>query len=79
MVQVTASEEVTRERLARRAQDASEVSDADLEVYLRARETFEPPLEVPPEHLVQVVSGDGAPEHLSSTVIDRMIQLSEEG
>ncbi|MCK6460059.1 MAG: AAA family ATPase [Planctomycetes bacterium] len=43
VVHVTCPEEVVRARLAVRAGDKTEVSDADFAVYLKAKETFEPP------------------------------------
>jgi hypothetical protein len=70
---VTAPEDVVRGRLAQRARDPRAASDADLAVYLAARDSFEPPLEVPREHVLQSVSGVDAPEEQSSVVIDRMI------
>jgi len=43
VVHVTCPEEVVRARLAARAGDKTEVSDADFAVYRKAKETFEPP------------------------------------
>jgi hypothetical protein len=70
---VSAPEAVIRERLERRGADDREASDADLAVYLRARESFEPPTEVPPECLLEVTSGAGLPEVAGAQVIDGMI------
>jgi aminoglycoside phosphotransferase family enzyme/predicted kinase len=77
VVHVTAPERVIRTRLEARRDDPREASDADLDVYLRARETFEPPTEVPARHVLQVVSGCGPPEEQSSTVLERMIALRD--
>jgi aminoglycoside phosphotransferase family enzyme/predicted kinase len=44
VVHVTCPEEVVRARMAARARDAAEPSDADFAVYRKARETFEAPL-----------------------------------
>ena len=70
---VSAPEAVIRERLEQRSSDDREASDADLAVYLRARESFEPPTEVPPECLLEVASGAGLPEVAGAQVIDGMI------
>jgi aminoglycoside phosphotransferase family enzyme/predicted kinase len=44
VVHVTCPEEVVRARMARRATDGAEVSDADFAVYLKAKASFEPPI-----------------------------------
>lgn len=75
VVHVTATEDQIRERMARRAADPDAASDADLAVYERARETFEPPTEVPAGHVLEVVSGMEAAELGSGQVLDRMIEL----
>lgn len=70
---ITASEEQVRERLAHpRSRGASE---ADLAVYLRAREEFEPPDEVPGGHVLEIRSGAGPPEEASALVVDRLIHV----
>ena len=66
----------SRERLAAREHASGVSSDADLAVYLSARAKFEPPDEVPPNHVVGSVSGEGLPEEAASLVIDRMIELA---
>ena len=76
VVHVTAADETIRERLALRKHDAHEASDADLAVYLQARESFEPPDEVPPRHVVSVESGQALAEEQSSLVLDHMIALA---
>jgi aminoglycoside phosphotransferase family enzyme/predicted kinase len=53
LIEATAPEEVIRERMRARGEDASEVSDASFEVYLDVRARFEPPDEIPgPRRLV---------------------------
>ena len=49
-----APDEVVRERLEKRALDPRAISDAGLDVYLRAREQFQPPDEVEPGQLVRI-------------------------
>ena len=74
VVHVSATEAVTRARLERRRADKQEVSDADLGVYLSARERFEPPTEVSAAHLVEVISDDGAnPEAPAADLIERVL------
>ncbi len=70
-VSVEADEAVVRERLRVRMRDEREVSDADLEVYLRAREAFEDPTELP----IRVRADTGATriEVLVATVLDRIV------
>ena len=75
VLHVTAPEGVIRARLERRREDPTEASEADLEVYRREREAFEPPTEVPEKHLLEVSSGIGLPEEESSAVVDRLIAL----
>jgi predicted kinase len=79
VLHVTADDRVVRERLARREHDAGEASDAGLDVYLAERAAFEPPVEVPREHLLDPVSGEGGPEEQGSTLVDRMIALQPGG
>ncbi len=71
LVVVETPDAVIRERLARRETDASEPSDADLAVYLRARDAFEPPTELAPERVV-TVPGTGAVEEAGALVVDRL-------
>lgn len=58
VVWIEADDAVIRARLAQRAGDPREVSDADLAVYEKARETFEPPDELPPGRVVRAASGE---------------------
>lgn len=57
------SDHVRRQRLDMRARDPQAVSDGRWEIYLRQREKFEPPFELPPDRLILV---DTAPpvDHL---------------
>jgi len=73
VLHVTASEETTRRRLAERAADPSNISDADFSVYERAKESFEAPEEVPGGHVLELESGDRPPELASGALLDRMI------
>jgi predicted kinase len=74
LVLVEASEEETRARLAR-ARGARTGSDADLAVYLQARERFEPPDELPGGHVLRIASGRGTPEDAFALLLDRLIAL----
>ena len=75
IVEVEASEELVRKRLRERESRPDAVSDADLEVYLRERDDFERPHEVPEGHALCVESGLLVPEESTGRVIDRMIEL----
>lgn len=69
---VQASDDEVRARMERRALDPDPLSDADMAVYLRARETFELPVEIDP---AARVDHDGARpgEEAASETIDRLI------
>ncbi len=71
---VRAPEATVRERMAARAR-AGGASDADFEVYLRERDAFEPPDEVPAGHVVTVDSGAQTPEECVSALLDGRIAL----
>jgi len=75
VVHVTVSDDVARARLERREREPDAISDAGLDVWLRAREAFEPPTEVPDGHLVEFHSGEGSPEDAGGALIDRRIAL----
>ena len=77
VVHLTADETLIRERLAERERGAKTRSDAGLDVYLRARDAFEPPTETPAGHVVEAVSGTGPAEAQSSRVIDAMIAAAQ--
>ena len=72
VVEAVAPEEVIRERMAARAADRGELSDADMEVYLRMRERYEPPRELPAG--TALVAEPGEPgEELTSRAIDLVL------
>jgi len=71
-VQLTAPEAVVRARLAERRGGAS---DADLEIYLRERDAFEPLDEVPAGRVLALDTSAGAPEDASSRVFERLLEL----
>ncbi len=73
IVWLTASEEQVRSRLELRAQDPDEASDADWQVYLHAKESFEPPTEVPAGTLCALDVSDRSPVDLSGAVLDCLI------
>jgi predicted kinase len=72
-VHVSAPEEVVRARLAARGPESG--SDADFGIYLRERAAFEPLDEVPGGHVLDVRSGEGAPEDQVSQLLERLIGL----
>jgi len=77
LVHVTCGEDEIRERLARRRVDAREVSDADWEVYLRARRSFEPVVEVAPELRVDAREGESL-ERVAARLLDRLVAQATE-
>jgi predicted kinase len=72
VVHMTAPEPIVARRLAARAGDAQEPSDADWAVYLRARARFEPPVEIPPRQRVDHDGASGA-EALVEAVLLRLV------
>lgn len=72
LVWIEDDEAVVRERLRSRAEDAHEVSDADLDVYLKARDAFEPPTELAAERLVRVRCGAPSERVAPSLTLDRL-------
>jgi len=72
-VHVSAPEEVVRARMAARGPESG--SDADFGIYLRERAAFEPLDEVPGGHVLDVRSGEGAPEDQVSELLERLIGL----
>ena len=76
VVLVEAPVELVRERLDARATDRREASEATFEVYLKQREGFEPPDEVPPGHVVRVTSSDETCEVPAARLIEHMITLT---
>ena len=54
LIETTALEDVIRQRMAARASDQTDASDADWSVYLRARGRFEPPNEIDPDRRLRI-------------------------
>lgn len=67
--------EVAAARLAARACDEREVSDADLDVYRELRERFEPPDELPASQVVRI-DGREPGEEAAAAAIDLLAGLS---
>lgn len=72
VVHSTATEGIIRQRLQARAAEASEPSDADFAVYLRARDAYQPPAEVPARHRVEAPA-DALSEVVISRVLDALL------
>jgi len=79
LVHASVGAEETRRRMEARAADASEASDADLEVWRRAREVFEPPDELPPDQRLEHASGVEPDLDLTGRVIDALVRAAEGG
>ena len=60
LIECTASEDVVRERLERRAQDETAVSDATWPVYVEQKARWEPVTETSPSRHIVLDTGDGA-------------------
>ncbi len=73
VVHVTAPEDVTRERMEKRKTDHREASDANFEVYLKARESFEPPSEVQGDRVLQLDSSVISADEAAAQLLERMI------
>lgn len=69
VVHTTASDQTVRRRMAARATDRCEVSDADWVVYQRMREHFQPPDEVGPEHCVTVTEQTDMEDAIEMTLL----------
>ena len=72
-----ADEATARARLAERARDPDAISDADLAVWLRARERFESPDpsqggELASQEILRHASGALAPEELAALAVERL-------
>jgi hypothetical protein len=67
-------EQETRRRMEARAADEDEASDADLAVWQRAREVFEPPDELPPGRRIDHASGVEPDLDLAGRVIDALVR-----
>lgn len=68
LVHLSVPEEVVAARMAARARDAAEVSDATLEVYRLAKTAFEPPDEIAPGERL-----DGPRDDLVTAALERLI------
>lgn len=73
---LTCPEQVVEERLARRARDPGEVSDADMRVYRRMRAVFEAPAEVAPRRRVELTCEMEGGE-MAGAVVERLVELME--
>ena len=73
LVHVEAPEELVRSRLEHRAHESREASDADLGIYLRAREEFDDPNELPVDRVLRVTSGAETPAAAAERLLDRML------
>lgn len=70
---VEADEAETRRRLADRAGDPRARSDADLEVWARARERYEPPTELEDAQVLRFESGACDPEQEVEALLERWL------
>jgi aminoglycoside phosphotransferase family enzyme/shikimate kinase len=76
---VRAPLETVRERLSRRADDPTEASDADLEIYRRAKNGFEPPDEIPDASVVETHSGKESVEGVTARLLERVVGMLSRG
>lgn len=72
LVEAVVAVDEAHRRLAARRLDRQQVSDADVVVYERLREAYEPPGEVPAEERVAIES-DGPPVELAARAIDALV------
>jgi aminoglycoside phosphotransferase family enzyme/predicted kinase len=73
VVHARASEALTRSRMEARTHDPEETSDADWGVYLRSRESFAAPDELPASQRVAHASGEQSAEDATRAVLDRVL------
>jgi len=73
VIHLEAPPELVRARMEARADDPERVSDADLDVYLHARDRFEPPTELPPDQVLHVWSERHEAEEEIARLFDRRI------
>jgi uncharacterized protein len=73
VLEVACPEPTVEERMERRTHDPTTVSDADFQVYLQVRRSFEPPEEAAAGHLVQTMSGE-AVEDVAARLVDRLVE-----
>jgi hypothetical protein len=69
---VAVPEDVALTRLAARAQDPREISDADADVYRHMSERFQPPVEFPAGHVISV-DGAARAEVVSESILDGLV------
>ncbi len=74
LIEITCEEATVRHRLRQRAADATEVSDADWQIYLAAKERFEAPMEIDEAHRLQIESGLTA-EQTAAAVIEQILRI----
>lgn len=72
IVHAVCSDEETRRRMAQRARDHHEVSDADWQVYLDAKQRYQAPVEWPDDLRIEHHANQSA-EQLAARVIDALI------
>lgn len=72
LVHVEVSEETTRRRMADRAKDSREVSDADWDIYLKARESLELPGELSASAWLRV-SGEATGDEIVTALVERLV------
>ena len=72
VIETMAPEGVIRARMEKRSSDRAEVSDADFAVYLRMREVYERPQELPNHQVVQAPP-DEPGEELVARTLDRLV------
>lgn len=75
-VEMQASDEEIRERLAKREASSQVVSDARLEDFRRLSRDFQEPTEVPEEHLIQVNSSGASVDSLLEYMLRRIQDLN---
>ncbi len=73
LIHAHADEGLTRQRMQARDFDRTTSSDADWNVYLRAKSDFEPPVELPAAERVEHSSGIDSAEDSVSAMLDRVL------
>ena len=77
LVHVTASDELTRNRLRARSEDPHSVSDAGVEVYERELGFFDSPTELAADQVVHLNSGTAPSEEQCSKILDKLIRHAQ--
>lgn len=72
VAETVAPEETIRARMAARARDPHDASDADFGIYLRMRETYEPPRELPEREVLSAEAGV-PDEETAARAIDQLV------